>query len=280
MSAAAHAVPAAVQSELDTPAAVDAALVARYARDGFVRVPGLLSPPALTHMESVITPHVARRSRDARPLAERDTYAKAFLQVCNVWPDGEDLRRISFATRLASVAARLMGVRGVRMYHDQPLYKEPGGGFTPWHCDQQYWPLASERSVTAWIPLQATPMEMGPLEFAVGSHRCAFGRDLPIGDESERLLATSLADLPKHAQPYALGDVSFHAGWTFHRAGPNTTGRMRAVMTVIYIDIDMRVAEPRTRSQVADLATWLPGLKPGDLAASPLNPVLWEEPPG
>lgn len=40
------------------------------------------------------------------------------------------------------------------MYADQALYKEPHGGYTPWHCDAAYWPLASDKAVTAWIPLQ------------------------------------------------------------------------------------------------------------------------------
>jgi ectoine hydroxylase-related dioxygenase (phytanoyl-CoA dioxygenase family) len=62
------------------------------------------------------------------------------------------------------------------MWHDQALYKEPGGGFTPWHADQQYWPMASALCVTAWLPLQAVPMELGPLSFAPGSHLKKIGR--------------------------------------------------------------------------------------------------------
>jgi hypothetical protein len=40
------------------------------------------------------------------------------------------------------------------------------------------------------------------------------------------------------------------------------------------MDADMRVSEPANAMQRNDLAQWLPGLGPGDLAASPLNPVL------
>ena len=69
--------------------------------------------------------------------------------------------------------AKLLGVAGVRLYHDQSLYKEPGGGITPAHADQYYWPLASDRIVTAWIPLQPVPEDMGPLAFYAGSHHHA-----------------------------------------------------------------------------------------------------------
>ena len=36
--------------------------------------------------------------------------------------------------------------------------------------------------------------------------------------------------------PYQLGEVSFHAGWTFHRADGNATFMPREVFTIIYID--------------------------------------------
>ena len=36
-----------------------------------------------------------------------------------------------------------------------------------------------------------------------------------------------------------------------------------------------QVAEPVNDHQRDDLRKWLPGLSPGDLAASPSNPVLW-----
>jgi ectoine hydroxylase-related dioxygenase (phytanoyl-CoA dioxygenase family) len=170
-----------------------------------------------------------------------------------------------------------MGVRAVRLYHDQALYKEAGGGITPWHADQYYWPINSDRCCTVWVPLQDTPPEMGPLAFAEGSQHFSFGRDLPISDESEAALQKALSEqgFPLSAEPYALGDVSYHLGWTFHRAEPNTLGTPRRVMTVIYMDADIRVTEPTNDNQRADLATWMPGAQPGEVPDTPLNPVLY-----
>ena len=110
----------------------------------------------------------------------------------NIWTKDELVKEFVFSRRLARIAAELMGTAGVRMYHDQALYKEAGGGFTPWHADQYYWPLASTHSVTAWIPLQATPMEMGPLAFAPKSHLLDLGRDLEISDESQAAIEKEL----------------------------------------------------------------------------------------
>jgi len=47
-------------------------------------------------------------------------------------------------------------------------------------------------------------------------------------------------------------------------------------MTIIYMDAEMRVAEPINTMQRNDLAQWLPGLSPGDMAASPINPILFD----
>ncbi len=182
-----------------------------------------------------------------------------------------------FSRRLARLAADLLGVEGVRLYHDQALYKEPSGGITPWHADQYYWPLSSDRCGTIWLPLQETPLEMGPLSFAAGSHRFEYGRDLPISDESESAMQVALAerDLPVYNEPFALGDASFHLGWTFHHAGPNVAAGPRRVMTIIYIDADMLAAEPVNHHQEGNLAATLPGIAPGEVAASPQNPVLY-----
>ena len=110
----------------------------------------------------------------------------------NLWTRSEKVREIVFSKRLAGIDSELMGTAGVRIYHDQALYKEPGGGHTPWHADQYYWPLASDKTITAWIPLQETPMELGPLEFSAGSFNLKTGRDKAISDESQQLLEDEL----------------------------------------------------------------------------------------
>ena len=48
----------------------------------------------------------------------------------------------------------------------------------------------TEKTITAWIPLQKTPIKMGPLEFSAGSQKIIEGRNLSISDESERTIET------------------------------------------------------------------------------------------
>ncbi len=243
---------------------------------GFVKIPGVLDAGSLAHFDDVITQKVHELNTMHLPMEARSTYDRAFLQVMNLWRESEEVRRLVFSKRLAGIAATLLGVPNVRLYHDQALYKEPGGGFTPWHADQYYWPLATAKTVTAWIPLQETPLPMGPLEFSAASHTLTAGRDLSISDESEALIQAELAKakFAHVVEPFALGEVSFHTGWLFHRAGPNTTDTPRRVMTIIYMDAEMRLKKPSNENQVADWQTWCPGAAVGEVIDTPLNPVL------
>lgn len=250
----------------------------RFRDDGFVRLPGVFDTATLDRYEREITRLTLQHNPLTNvPLEQRDTYGRAFIQVGNLWTMSDEARRLSFSRRLAGIATGLLGTRGVRMWHDQALYKEPGGGFTPWHADQQYWPMASSLCVTAWIPLQPVPAEMGPLAFGRGSHLKRIGRDLEISDESERMIRAAIRDqgILEVAEPYAAGDVSFHLGWTLHRAGPNTTDRPRRVHTVIYMDVDMRLAAPANANQQADHQKWSPSTHVGEVMDDPLNPVLF-----
>lgn len=268
--------------QLTTSFEVDQATRHAFERDGFVKLRQVLDPDVLDQWAPVISSAVVELNTQHLPLEERDTYGKAFLQVSNIWQQNEAVKEFAFSTDLARIAAALLGVPSVRMYHDQALYKEPSGGVTPWHADQHYWPFATDRCVTVWIPLQETPDEMGPLCFASGSHTIDFGRDLPISDESEAQVQQALdaRALPVDDSSYRLGDLSYHLGWTFHRAGANVSTDNRKVMTVIYVDADMTITEPANVNQVRDLATWLTGSSVGDTVGSPLNPILFPAPPG
>ena len=263
--------------DLETPYKLSDEQIHNFRTQGFVKLKNVLSPEVLEYYGNEITRQVIRLNTQNKPMSERNTYEKAFLQIGNIWLQSEIAKEFVFSKKLGRIAADLMGTRGVRLYHDQALYKEAGGGITPWHADQQYWPLSNANTCTVWVPFQHTPIEMGPLAFAVSSHKYEAGRDLSISDESEEKLQKMLAEQNFRYEEslFDLGEVSYHYGWTYHRAGPNSSGRPRAVMTVIYMDDEIRVSKPVTPSQENDLKHCLPGLKVGDLAASPINPVIY-----
>jgi ectoine hydroxylase-related dioxygenase (phytanoyl-CoA dioxygenase family) len=255
-----------------------AAVAEGFRRNGHCVVRGLASPDAVAAIRPLVEEAAARRTAGVAPLAERDTYGKAFLQATNLWRLDDTIRSFVFDPRFARVAAILMGVEGVRLYHDQALIKESGGGPTPWHQDQRYWPLDTTDTVTMWMPLADVGGEVGSMIFATGSHLLGDLGGPVISDESEALFAAVVRDraLPEDTHgALAAGDATFHAGWTLHRAGDNPTTAPRPVMTIIYYADGARVTEPADDYQRFDLATWLKGSAPGDLADGERNPRLW-----
>jgi ectoine hydroxylase-related dioxygenase (phytanoyl-CoA dioxygenase family) len=265
-------------TDLHTPYALSDEQRAQFQRDGFIKLKHVLSPETLAHYGAAVTRETLRLNTQDKPLEERNTYERAFLQVMNLWEQSAVVHEFVASRRLAQLAADLLGVRGVRLYHDQSLYKEAGGGMTPAHADQYYWPLASDRSITVWVPLQATPMEMGPLGFYARSQSADFGRDLGISDESEAKISANMSrcGFDYEVGAFDLGELSFHLGWTFHKAGPNLSASPRSVMTMIYIDADMQLAEPLNPAQAHDRTAFCPGVAVGQVIDSAKNPLLWE----
>ena len=252
--------------------------ISDYQRSGHALIRGLATPDEVAAYRPLLLDAVERNKQEIRPLAERDTYGKAFLQIMNLWVGDERVRRFVLARRFAQVAADLMGVNGVRIYHDQALFKEPGGGPTPWHQDQHYWPLETDKTITLWMPLVNVSQESGTMRFASGSHSVGYLGDMPISDHSDAALQTFIQEKGYQTTTYgamAAGDATFHSGWTLHGAPGNPTQTMREVMTIIYFADGTRVGAADNANRQNDLAGWLPGLAPGDLAASEINPLVY-----
>ena len=270
-------IPTSILNALAAPYALSTEQIDFYQKNRFIKLKQVFDETTITFFNEAIGKRVALMNKENTPLEQRSTYGKAFLQLFNLWQEDEVVKQFVFSKRMAKIASDLMQVNGVRIYHDQALFKEGGGGITPWHADQYYWPLETDKTVTAWIPLQATPLELGPLEFSAASHQIVEGRDLEIGDESEIIIQQKLkvTNFEHVIEAFDLGEISFHSGWVFHRAGANTTNDMRKVMTVIYMDKDMVLKNPENKNQINDWNTWCPGANIGEIINTPLNPVLY-----
>lgn len=268
---------------LDATYIPDGEAVQSFQDLGHVLLRGILNADELAAYRKLISDAVASRREAAKggaylkPIKERKTYDKAFMQMMNLWEEEEPLKAFSLSRRFGRIAADLLGVDAVRLYHDQALFKEPGGGFTPWHQDQYYWPLSTEKTVTMWMPLVDVGVEMGSLVFASRQHRDGPLANLQISDDSESVYRDIMARRGARLATNELkaGDATWHAGWTPHKAPGNSTDRMRNVMTVIFYADGCRVTELQNPNQRGDLERWLPGCKPGDPAVSPLNPIVY-----
>lgn len=250
---------------------------AKYSRDGYIKIESSIESNGLHELSAELRQLMAALNQDKTPIEMRSTYKRAFTQVTNLWQKSEIVKNFVFRKDLAQIAAKIMGVSSVRLYHDQALFKEAGGGATPWHVDQVYWPLDTTKTCTFWIPLQSTPHEMGTLSFASGSHLKTGGRDMVISDESEKFFSGYVKEsgFELSADEFELGDISVHAGWTVHHAGPNQTDQIREVMTIIYMAEDTRLLSSPTKTQWVDRDAFTPEVQPGELIDTELNPILY-----
>lgn len=253
-------------------------LTVGYSKNGHALVQQVLGGLQLAEFRDAVRETSARLNGERRALADRDTYGKAFLQTTNLWRHDPTVAKFVLSEEIGKIAADLMGVQGVRLYHDQSLFKEPGGGPTPWHQDQQYWPLDTPNTITMWMPLVDADEQMGTMWFASGSQSLGYLGNLPISDHSDETIR-ELIDQKGYGvtlpNKMAAGDATFHSGWVFHGAPGNQSDQMREVMTVIYYEDGAVVGQADSNDRKNDLAAWFPGLKPGDVAATELNPLVY-----
>ena len=264
--------------DLNSEYKLTAEQIEEYRKSGHVLLRGVCSPAEIAAYREAIVGAVKRLNSETRPMDQRDTYGKAFLQTMNLWEDDEQVREFTFSKRFAKIAADLMGIDSVRLYHDQALFKEAHGGHTPWHQDQYYWPLMTDNTVTMWMPLVDATKDMGTMTFAAGSHEEGYLGAIEISDESQEKFDQFVRDKGYRLESCGnmkAGDASFHSGWTLHAAPGNKTDRTREAMTIIYYADGTYLMEPDNKNRWADLERWHPGQVAGELAASPINPVVY-----
>lgn len=252
---------------------------AQYQRDGHIFLRTVASQEEVDAYRPLITSVVDEVAKARDPQGRISDYGKMFTQVTNVWRKSDEVRRFILSRRFARIAAELMGVQGVRLYHDQALIKEPGGKATPWHQDYYYWPLDTGHTITMWMPLVDVPREMGSMSFVQGSHKNTAFQQLPISDTSQAYFDTLINEQKSKICSYSLkaGDATFHAGRTLHAAHANASTNRREVITIIFYADGTRIMEPDNQHRKVDMEVFHPGQKPGEIAASELNPLLYAQ---
>ena len=261
-----------LEAELNTPFALLPDAVESFRTEGYVKLKEVCSPASLL---------LLRRTFEelfARTLA--DTPAMRFPSLEMMWTTDAVARAFVLSRRLARLAAELLGVNAVRLYHDNALSKLPACGRTPWHYDAHHYPIASENVVTVWVPLQPTPRAMGPLAFARGIEAWRRVADLPFSkfdDSYDRGIAEALRleGVEVDDGPFELGEVSFHHTRSLHTAGPNRTRLARMALATTYLEDGARLIDSPTLIS-GDFEKFMPGVKPGDPIAGRLNPVLYD----
>jgi ectoine hydroxylase-related dioxygenase (phytanoyl-CoA dioxygenase family) len=211
---------------------------------------------------------------------------KVRIQFNAFWLNDE-IRRAVTSPILGQMGAQLMGADGVRLWHDQAIYKPGTGGQAVtnagnigWHQDFGYWQSSSFPDMcTAWVALQDTDLTNGGMRTIVGSHKWG----LIKGSDG-----FSQTDLEQQAQRFAqlggtawldepcllkAGQASFHHCLTFHGSGPNLSQqpRLSVVAHMMPADTVYRAG----RQWHPNLVFFGPNAYDGQPFAGDYWPVMW-----
>lgn len=204
-------------------------------------------------------------------------YAKVYTQVMHLAKEEPELAKLIFNERLGRVASQLAGTKGMRLYHDQAIFKQAYGNPTAWHLDNPYWAFHSPDAMTMWVALDDATVANGCMNYIPGSHKLAsHDKNLPINDNFDGLfkLYPDWRKIDPVAAPVKKGSVAFHNGMTAHGAGTNITNKPRRAYTIAFMP------EGSTFNGIKDVLPddYFKSLKKGDpMNNDQMHPLLWKE---
>ena len=246
-----------------------------FKKNGFIKLKQVFSAGAVLKLRAEL---ISLLKKEFNVDPDKEAHNR-FLSLELIWPDNALLRAYVLSPRLGQISADLLDVPAVRLYHDNVLAKQSGCGRTPWHFDDHHFPLDTNDVVTAWVPAQPIPIEMGPLTFAypIDVYKLVdavkFEKNSTKYDRevSDVFLKNNVSI---NETPFELGEVSFHHNLNFHTASRNRTNRSRVALANTYYKDGARVINSPTMVS-GDWQKFMPNVKPGDIAVSPLNPICW-----
>lgn len=204
-----------------------------YRRNGFIHVPGVLSPGEVERYREA-----AAQAYDNLTALNADN--QMFRQIVQVWKSDPVLRELTLHRGLATLATELAGMP-VRLWHDQLLIKKPHNHTpTEFHQDSPYWPHANSRhQLSAWVALVDVPVERGCMTFIPGSHTRQDLRAIDLTSHTDLFSAAPDLEYQQRVTvPLRAGDCTFHNGYLAHTANANDTDEFRYAMVNIYIDAE------------------------------------------
>ncbi len=264
-----------LKNELSSPYSLTKKDIKSFKNDGFIKLKNVLSPGATESLRLEIL--LLLKKTFAVHFKSKKKHR--FLSLEMMWLENSLIREFVLSARIAKICAQLLDVKKIRLYHDNALVKESGCGRTPWHFDDHHFPLATNNVVTAWIPAQAIPIEMGPLTFAKPLDVYKLVKDIKF-NEFDTSYDKQINDIFKTNQvsvveePFELGEVSFHHNLNFHTASENKTNQSRIVLANTYFADGACVVDNPTMIS-GDWKKFIPDTNPGEIVSSNLNPICW-----
>jgi ectoine hydroxylase-related dioxygenase (phytanoyl-CoA dioxygenase family) len=263
-----------LKEQLSSPFNISKDNIKNFQKNGFIKLKNVLTPYAVQALRNEILSLLTKTFKN---------YDKSkknrFLSLEMMWLENALIKEFVLSSRIAKICADLLSVKRIRLYHDNALVKESGCGRTPWHYDDDHFPLATNDVITVWIPAQAIPIEMGPLTFAKPIEAYKLVKDIKF-NASDTSYDREISNVFKTKQisvveePFELGEVSFHHNLSFHTASGNKTNQSRIVLANTYFADGARVVDNPTMIS-GDWKKFIPDTHPGEIVSSNLNPICW-----
>lgn len=219
-----------------------------YRENGFIVLEGFLNPAETEHWRNTTQEAVNQRLASLQKAADGAVnrgsaadpdsyYSQVFTQCLKLAETHPGMHDLMFDPRLGKMIATLAGVDGIRIWHDQALFKPPFGDPTAWHLDNPYWSFSSRNALSIWVALDDATRDNGCLYYVPGSHKTATYKNVGIGKNQGDLfnIYPEWREISPVACPAPAGSAVIHNGLTAHGAGANMTNRPRRAMTCAYM---------------------------------------------
>ena len=263
-----------LKQELSKPYKLTSQEINAFQKDGFIKLKNVLTPELTQILRFEILSLLRKTFKNYN-----NKKKNRFLSLEMMWLENALIKEFVLSSRIAKICAELLSVKKIRLYHDNALVKESGCGRTPWHYDDHHFPLETNDVITAWIPAQAIPIEMGPLAFAKPLEVYKLVKDIKF-NEFDTSYDKEINNVFKDKQvsvveePFELGEASFHHNLSFHTASENKTTQSRIVLANTYFADGARVVNNPTMIS-GDWKKFIPETNPGEIVSSNLNPICW-----
>ena len=220
-----------------------------YRKNGFIVIEDFLSPDELEYWRGAVMEAVNDRGGKKMPgkdtmigeddgiNEDTDYFSKVFDQLLNLWQTNDKMKELMTDHRIGEAAAKLAGVDGIRIWHDQALFKRPWANPTAWHLDTPFWSFSDRRALSIWIALDDATLENGCLYFIPASFKETTYENKAIGKNMDSIFEVypHFAKTVPFVGKMKAGSCSFHNGLTIHGAGANMTPGFRRAMTCAYM---------------------------------------------
>lgn len=205
-------------------------LRADFLRDGFVFLPGFLSPGEVATVNDRL--HTLIRDRVPSMPPEVAFYETAgdpatLKQIQSLYDHDPLFREMMFGSRFEQLASALLADavvgKNMQFFNKPPQIGQP----TPAHQDGYYFMLDPNEAVTMWLALEPVDEENGCVRYVRGSHRRGLrphGRTGVLGFSQGMTDFGTPDDLANEVYfPTQPGDLLVHHSLTIHRADGNSS---------------------------------------------------------